>query len=144
MYLLPYTCNIIRHPSGKTIYTLRILQEGDAVWQETDTSEALKENGLVSLHTPCLDFVEGHACLFVPIDETRTDLSSMYTAEELDPSDKETHRWCTYRLIVNTADNSLWLPPPPDATIAPFTLAGVLRHILKACGVELLNGGWSS
>lgn len=144
MYLIPFVFSVAHLPIGKTVYTIRVLREGNHAWQETDAVLALEENGLVPLlssssSTPIR--LEEHDCLFVRIDPTRTDLSLMYSDEELDPADTETHRWCTYRIVQNTADKSLWLPPPPDATLDPFSLGGVLRHILKACDVELVNGG---
>lgn len=144
MFLLPYTCSVSRGITGKTVYCIRLLQEGDHAWQETDVAAALEENGLIAEGSPCVSDLEGQACALVAIDAERTDLSRMYSAEELDAGDTETHRWCTYRLITNTVDNSVWLPPPADAAIAPFSLLGVLRHILKARGVELLNGGCTS
>jgi hypothetical protein len=147
MHLIPYTYAKATLPLGKTVYTIRILQEGDHAWQEADATaatEALEENGLVPVGPPVATTLETHPCLFARIDTKRTDLTSMYSEEELDPRDKETHRWCTYRIIRTTADSTVWLPPPPDASVPPFSLAAVLKHILKACGVEDVNGGWSS
>jgi hypothetical protein len=148
MYLIPFVFSVAHLPVGKTIYTIRVLQEGDHVWQETDVALALEENGLVPLSSFSSSSapirLEEHDCLFVRIDPKRTDLSLMYSEEELDPADKETHRWCTYRIVQNTGDKTIWLPPPPDAILHPFSLGGVLRHILKACDVELVNGGWTA
>jgi hypothetical protein len=143
MYLIPYLCSVAHTITGKSVYTVKILQEGLKAWQEADSAirQALDENGLSHTGVPLVTTLEGHPCTFVAIDSTRTDLGSMYSAEELPSTDTETHRWHTYRLLTNTADNSLWLPPPPDATLHPFSLLGVLRHILKARGVDLVNGG---
>lgn len=144
MYLLPYVYSVTHTSVGKTVYCIRLLQEGDHAWQETDVAAALDENGLVAAEDPRVAPLEGHVCTLVAIDAEATDLSRMYSAEELDAEDTDTHRWFTYRLITNTVDNSVWLGPPADATLAPFSLPGVLRHILKARGVELLNGGCTS
>jgi hypothetical protein len=146
MYLIPYLCSVAHTITGKTIYTVKILQEGLGAWQEADSAltAALEENGLYTTGAPHTAVIESHSCTLVAIDRTRTDLNAMYCAEELPPTDTETHRWHTYRLLTNTADNSIWLPPPPDATLHPFSLLGVLRHILKARGVDLVNGDGSA
>lgn len=142
MYLIPYVYSAQHTLASKTIYTVRILQEGVGAWQENeeDVAEALEANGLLTTGALTPAAVEGHACVCAAIDLSRTDLNAMYCAEELPPTDTTTHRWHTYRLITNTADNSIWLQPPADATVAPFSLLGLLKHILKARGVDLVNG----
>ena len=106
---------------------------------------ALEENNLVPLTAAAAITLKGHPCLFVSIDAAKTDLSQMFTAEELDATDTETHRWCTYWIATNRMEGGeVWLSPPPDATVAPFPLDDLLRHILKACCVELVNGGHSA
>lgn len=141
MYLVPF---VHRQSTlaGKTVHTLRILLEGDHLWYEEAVEAALEENGLVprALHAQTL---EGKPCVLAPIDTTKTDISSMYSAEELDPADKTTHRWVTVHLLFQ--NGQLWLPPPSDLAFAPlssFTL--FVERILKACGVDYLNGGLRS
>lgn len=142
MYLIPYVYKVAPLLSGKTLYTVQILQEGTGAWQENeeDIAEALEANGLFTTGALAPVALGGHACVCAAVDLSRTDLSAMYSAEELPPTDTTTHRWHTYRLLTNTVDNSIWLPPPPDATVAPFPLLELLRHILKARGVDLVNG----
>jgi hypothetical protein len=139
MNLFPYVYSVqIR--ANKQVHVIRILQEGCNAWEETDAAAALEENGLFALTPPVINVLGGKSCMFVAIDPARTNLSSMYSAEELPATDTETHRWCTYRVITHGTDGTLWLPLPVDAVIPPFPLGEVLRSILKAHGVELLNG----
>jgi hypothetical protein len=143
MYLIPFV-----HRSstlaGKTVHTVRILLEGDRLWHEEAMEAALEENGLVlkALESFPILTLEGKSCVLAAIDIEKTDLSSMYSAEELDSADRETHRWCTFHLVFQ--NGALWLPPPADLVFSPLSPPAsqtLLQHILKACDVDYINGG---
>lgn len=132
VFLVPFAhrCKTV---AGKTVHTLRILLEGDRLWCEDAVEAALAENGLVPKAMHAVTF-EGKSCVLAHIDTTKTDMGSMYSAEELEPTDKTTHRWCTYHIIMQ--NGAPWLPPPTDL---PFSHP-LFVHILKACDVDYLNG----
>lgn len=148
MYLIPFV-----HRSGtlagKTVHTVRILLEGNRLWCEEAMDAALEENGLIlktmdASSLPILT-LEGKSCVLAAIDVNKTDLSSMYSAEELDSGDKETHRWCTFHLVFQ--NSAMWLPPPADLVFPPLSPPAsqtLLQHILKACDVDSINGGHRS
>jgi hypothetical protein len=144
MYLIPF---VHRQGTlaGKTVHTLRILLEGDHLWYEEAVEAALEENGLVpkTLHAQTL---EGKSCVLAQIDTTKTDITTMYSAEELEPTDKTTHKWVTVHLLFQ--NGTLWLPPPSDLAFSPLspstTHSLLVERILKACDVDYLNGGLRS
>ena len=113
--LVPFTyrCKTV---AGKTVHTLRILLEGDRLWCEDAVEAALAENGLVPKATHTVTF-EGKSCVLAHIDTTKTDLSSMYSAEELVPTDKTTHRWCI--IPRNYAEQRSMAPAPNGFSFSP-------------------------
>jgi hypothetical protein len=133
MYLVPF---VHRQSTlaGKTVHTLRILLEGDHLWCEEAVEAALEENGLVpkTLHIQTLD---GKPCVLAPIDTTKTDITSMYSAEELEPTDKTTHRWVTVHLLFQ--NDQLWLPPPSDLAFAPLPPSTTHTLFVQLCKNEV-------
>jgi hypothetical protein len=136
MYLVPF---VHRQSTlaGKTVHTLRILLEGDHLWHEEAVEAALDENGLVPKTLQTLT-MEGKSCILAAIDTTKTDISSMYSAEELDSTDKTTHKWVTVHLLFQ--NGQLWLPPPADLAFYPLSFSStrtlLVERILKACDVD--------
>ena len=141
MYIVPYV-HRVSTIGDKIVHTIRILLEGDRLWSEDAPEAALEENGFVSKITRT-KLVEGHQCFFADIDSNKTDLASMYSAEELDPADKDTHRWCQFHLIT-TASGAFWLPPPADLVFAPLSARSLFVRILKPCDVDYLNGDYET
>jgi hypothetical protein len=129
MYIVPF---VHRQSTlaGKTVHTLRILLEGDHLWYEEAVEAALEDNGLVpkALHTQTL---EGKSCVLVQIDTMKTDITTMYMAEELEPMDKTTHRWVTVHLLFQ--NDQLWLPPPADLAFAPLSPSMTHTLFVQLC-----------
>lgn len=122
MKLVPYTYSSLKR-NEKVIHTLRVLLEGNKIWQESDLinpiQNALEPNGLLVTKS----FLETDHHYF-QIDETRTDMTSMFEYRECEP-DTDILCWNTFYLITNEA-GELWFDVP-----YPF-----LRTILKAHYVE--------
>ena len=122
MKLVPYTYSSLRR-NEKVIHTIRILMEGNKIWQEADMADplqnALEPNGLLVTKS----FFEANHHYF-QIDETRTDMASMFEYRECEP-DTDILCWSTFHLITNEAGEP-WFDVPYS----------FLRTILKAHYVE--------
>jgi len=122
MKLVPYTYSSLKR-NEKVIHIIRVLLEGNKVWQEANLVDpiqnALEPNGLFATKS----FLEADHRYF-QIDETRTDMASMFDYRECEP-DTDILCWNTHYVITNEA-NEPWFDIP-----YPF-----LRPILKAHHVE--------
>jgi len=118
MRLVPYTYSSVKR-NDKVLHTIRVLMEGQQVWKEDieDPNNALEPNELVAKSS----FQEGEYQYF-GIDQTKTDLTSMYSYAECDP-DTDMLCWRTFYVITDLKGD-YWINIPNQQSF--------LTPILKA------------
>lgn len=109
MLIIPYTHISYSTPNSLIIHRIHILcQGGDIIWEEDEQNiiDILEPNGLFSSN---IHIDSSRNTYYADIDTTKTDMSSMYTWNELESTDKESLCWRTFT-FVQTQDSSNWLP----------------------------------
>lgn len=123
MFIVPYIHKTRSHVN--VIYhTVKILCDagGEALWQESDEADIvgdiLEPNGLV----PCGDsFTRVDGIVYVPIDDELTNITGMYSYEEIPVGESDILCWRTFIHITDGAGTAL--------LSAPATFNTVLTHI---------------
>jgi len=103
MLIIPYT-HTKKTLRNRVFHTVRILLEGGkSPWKEgkgcRPIEDALEPNSLFVARPP---HTRGDR-VFAPIDETRTDMKSMYQWSELPLTDNDTLCWRTFYYVTDSA-----------------------------------------
>ena len=125
MLIIPYTHLKKTMEGGLAVHRMHILcQGGRTAWEEDeqDVQGVLEINGI---YMKSVSVDHATHTYYVEIDTNRTDMSSMYTWQELPYDDEQSLCWRTFT-VVRTLNGSAWLPTvqsEPFATITERILA---------------------
>lgn len=128
MLIVPYTyMTKAIEGGGPTVHRVHVLcQGGRTVWEEDDQDvrNVLETNGIYLTDVKTDRGTNTH---YVKIDTARTDMSSMYTWQELPYNDEQSLCWRTFTLV-RAPNGSAWLPTVnegPFATIVERVIANL-------------------
>lgn len=125
MLIVPYTCTTKTIDGGLTVHRVHILcQGGRTLWEEDDQDVryVLESNGIF---IESVNKDSASNTYFAKIDTQRTEMSSMYSWQELPYADEETLCWRTFT-IVRATNGSVWLP-----TVSSGPFEGITERILS-------------
>ena len=111
MLVAPYTVSKSKTDKGITVYRIKLLcQGGEQPWTEEEQpiEDVLEPNGIFSKSVHAFKMNDTR-CMLVEVDTTATDMSSMYTWQELKRSDKENLCWRTFTFGIS--GSTIWMPP---------------------------------
>lgn len=109
MLIVPYTHISYNTQNGLIIHRIHIMcQGGNIIWREDEQNitDILEPNGLFSSN---IHIDNDTNTYYANIDITKTDMSSMYTWNEIDSADTESLCWRTFTLIQSPTGTD-WLP----------------------------------
>jgi hypothetical protein len=113
MIIVPYAYSSTKVSNEITRHTIKILCEGGRkLWSEDEQplKDILEPNDIyydsVKQHKD-----DKHIFHLVKVNTEKTDISSMFSWNEIEYSDNSTLCWITLTLCTNS-DNSVWLPLP--------------------------------
>ena len=124
MLIIPYTHLKKTMEGGLAVHRMHILcQGGRTAWEEDeqDVRHVLETNGI---YMKSVSVDHATHTYYVEIDTNRTDMSSMYTWQELPYDDEQSLCWRTFT-VVRTLNGSAWLP-----TVHSEPFATITEHIL--------------
>jgi hypothetical protein len=139
MIIVPYTHSTVLHSSiDKLIHKISILcQGGKNVWYEDNKytqsvydviNHILLPNDLITYGDKIKIDDNVYYC---PIDEHATDITSMYSWNELSQFDTDTLCWRTFTIITNNdekySDSIFWLEPMTDNHV----MNNIIKNIIK-------------
>ena len=113
MIVAPFTYSKTQTTNGIYIHRIRLLcQGGQTPWSEDSQpiDDILQPNGIYTKGTHTIELPTGQSCVLAEVDTQKTDMTSMYTWHEIEPSDSEMLCWRTFTF--GTSGTHIWLPQP--------------------------------
>jgi hypothetical protein len=113
MIIAPFTLAKNNTENNVTIYRIRILcMGGQYPWTEDEQpiEDILEPNGIYTKKVTNCKLSDGSLCALTEVDTQKTDMDSMYSWFEIEPTETETLCWRTFTF--GMADKNVWLPIP--------------------------------